>query len=444
MKKKVPFSLTGTGNNFKSRNLPAVILVGILLLACGPVIKGQSLLQQYVDSARVSNPEIIQLTKQIRILELEKKSIKAIYTAPKGYFSSEVDLTPYFNNNGALFSTNPSANAYGYDIAVTNGGLYSALMNVEVPLFAKKPVDHALNFQDQQISALKIRLKNTDFALQQQIAGLYYDALSAQLSYQTQRKTVRLESREVKILEVLTRKGLYKIVDYALLKTNLASDSIRLKDLAIAHRLQLMQLKTSCGITDSSMNELQMEDLTLSSPEEKTSAFLMPYTNDSLTALAENKLFNNRYEPTVTFFSNAGLNAVQLPGIQHNLGLGLGLRLTYTLFDGRQKQVNKAQSLIRIDQASQLKDLKSKDLRMKRTQLLRAIAEARKNLQEQGKLKKQYQELISLYKAEVQKGQVSITAFLMALKNYNDMNLSYGLQQISLNKLINQYNYWNH
>jgi outer membrane protein TolC len=276
------------------------------------------------------------------------------------------------------------------------------------------------------------------------VAGLYYDALGAQLAYQTQKETVNLEAHEVNILEVLTRKGLYKIVDFELLRTNLASDSIRLKDMAIAYRLQLMQLKSSCGIADSSLNELQMEDLPLSSPEENASAFLMPYTNDSLTAIAENKLFNNRYEPTVTFFSNAGLNAVQLPGIQHALGLGLGLRLTYTLFDGKQKQVNQAQSLIRIDQATQLKDLKSKDIRLKRAQLLKAITEARKNLQEQGKLKAQYQNLISLYKAEVQKGQVSITAFLMALKNYNDMKLSYGLQQISLNKLINQYNYWNH
>lgn len=187
-----------------------------------------------------------------------------------------------------------------------------------------------------------------------------------------------------------------------------------------------------------------MEDMALSTPRNKNSVYLLPYTNDSLTAVAENKLFNNRYEPSVTFYSNAGLNAVQLPGIQHNFGLGVGLRLTYTLFDGRQKQVNKAQSLIRINQASELKELKSKDIQLKRVELLKAIEETRKSLQQQGKLTKDYQNLISLYKTEVQKGQVSITAFLMALKNYNDMKLSYGLQQISLNKLINQYNYWNH
>lgn len=443
MKKKAPYFPVGVGNILKKKTFSTGFLL-LMLFMSAPILKGQTLLQEYVDSARVNSPAIVQLKKQIQILELEKKSINATYKAPKGYLSSEVDLTPYFNNNGELFTTNPSSNAYGYDVAITNGGLYSALMNVDVPVFVKKITANAINWQEQQINALKIQLKNSDFTLKQQIVNLYYDALSAQLAYQTQHESVKLLSNEVNILNVLTRKGLYKIVDFELLRTSLSSDSIKLKNLAITYRLQLMQLKSFCGITDTSLIVLKMENLTLSSHQDKTSAFLLPYTNDSLTAIAENRLFNNRYEPSVTFYSNAGLNSSALPGIQHNFGLGVGLRLTYTLFDGKQKQLNKEQSLIRINQSSQLKELKSKDIDLKRTELLKAIGEARKNLQEQERLKKDYENLISLYKAEVQKGQVSITAFLMALRNYNDMKLSYGLEAISLNKLINQYNYWNH
>lgn len=444
MEKKVFRFPAAGGTVLKPKTFFTGFILFLTLFMSAPFLRGQSLLHQYIDSARANNPQIIQFKKQISILELEKKSIKALYKAPKGYLSSEVDLTPYFNNKGDLFSTNPSPNAIGYDVAVTNGGLYSALMNVDVPVFVKNTTANAMKWQEQQINALRIQLKNSDFALQQQIAGLYYNALSAQMAYHTQKESVKLMSHEVKLLYILTRKGLYKIVDFELLKTSLSSDSIKMKNLAITYGLQLMQLKSFCGITDSSINKLQMEDLALSTPRNKNSVYLLPYTNDSLTAVAENRLFNNRYEPSVTFYSNAGLNAVQLPGIQHNFGLGVGLRLTYTLFDGRQKQVNKAQSLIRIHQASELKELKSKEIQLKRVELLKAIEETRKSLQQQGKLTKDYQNLISLYKTEVQKGQVSITAFLMALKNYNDMKLSYGLQQISLNKLINQYNYWNH
>lgn len=444
MEKKVFRFPGGAGTDLKSKTISTGILLFLTLFIFVPFLRGQSLLHQYIDSARINNPQMIQMRKQIGILELGKKSIKAIYKAPKGYLSSEVDLTPYFNNNGNIISTNPSPNAYGYDVAISNGGLYSALMNVDVPVFVKKTTNNALNWQEVQINALKIRLKNFGFALKQQVANLYYNALSAQLSYRTQLESVRLMNHEVNVLKILTQKGLYKIVDFELLKTSLASDSIKLKNLAVSYRLQLMQLKSFCGINDSTRDVLEMKNLMLSTAKPKTSAFLLPYKNDSLSAIAENRLFNNRYEPSVTFFSNAGLNASAIPGIQHYLGLGVGLRLTYTLFDGKQKQVNKEQSLIRMNQSSQLKKLKAKDIRLKRNELLKAISEAKKNLQQQEKLKNEYHNLIALYKAEVQKGQVSITAFLMALRNYNNMKLSYGLQQISLNKLINQYNYWNH
>ena len=444
MKRKISYFHAGTEKTMKSKIIYKSFFLCFIFFVSTPFIKGQNILHQYVDSARINNPQIIQLQKQINIQELGKKSIKAIYKAPKGYLSSEVNLTPYFNNNGNVITTNPSPNAIGYDVAISNGGLYSALMNVNIPVFEKKTTENAINWQEVKIDALKIKLKNSDFALKQQVTNLYYNALSAQLAYRTQQESVKLLNHEVNLLRVLTRKGLYRIVDFELLKTTVASDSIKLKNMAVSYRLQLMQLKSFCGINDSTLDILQMKNLTPSTPEAKTSAFLLPYKNDSLSAIAENRLFNNRYEPSVTFYSNAGLNASAIPGIQHYLGLGVGLKLTYTLFDGKQKQVNKEQSLIRIDQSSKLKELKSKDIQLKRKELLKAIAEAQKNLQQQGKLKKEYQNLIALYKTEVQQGQVSITAFLMALRNYNDMKLSYGLRQISLNKLINQYNYWNH
>lgn len=407
-------------------------------------LQGQTHLVQYLNSARVNSPQIIRLQKQIRVLELGKESIKALYEAPKGYISSDINLTPYFNNNGILFTTNPSPNAIGYDIGITNGGLYSALMNVDIPVFARKSTQNALFWQDQKISQLKIQLKNFYFNLNRQVTGLYFTTLGIQLSYLTQQESVRLLSGEVKIMEQLTRKGLYRLVDYELLKTTLSGDSIKLQNLANAYRLQLMQLKSVCGISDSTLRLLKMEKMEISQPVKSTSSFIEPYINDSLTAIAQNRLFNNRYLPKVMLYSNAGLNAVSLNGIEKKFGLSAGIRLSYALFDGKQKQVSKEQRLVQIDQARSLKKIKIRNIQMQRSALLKAIAEARDNLQKQGKLKYNYQNLIALYKVEVQKGQVPVTGFLMALRNYNDLKLSYGLQEIKLYKLINEYNYWNH
>jgi hypothetical protein len=415
-----------------------------LLSGTFQVLHGQTHLSQYIDSARINNPQIIQLERQIKIMEIGKKSIVAIYQSPKAYLSSDINITPYFNNSGKVFSTNPAAKAIGYDIGITNGGLYSALMNVDIPVFTKKTTKNALFWQDQRINRLKISLQNLNYNLDQQITRLFYNALGAQLSYLIQKESVNLLNREVKIMEQLTRKGLYRLVDYELLKTTLSSDSIKLQNLATTYRLQLMQLKSFCGITGSNLNSLQMEDQTLSQPKATASSFLLPYTNDSLAAIAQNRLFNNKYLPQVKFYSNAGFNAVSLNGIERKLGISTGIRLSYNLFDGKQKQLSKARSLIQIDQAKKLRKIKSKNIHLQRETLLKAIDEAKKNLQKQKRLKQDYKNLISLYKTEVQKGQVPVTGFLMALRNYNNLRLSCGLQEITLNKLISEYNYWNH
>lgn len=407
-------------------------------------LQGQTHLAQYINSARVNSPQIIRLQKQIRVLELGKEKIKALYEAPKGYLSSDINLTPYFNNNGVLFTANPSPNAIGYDIGITNGGLYSALMNVDIPVFARKFTQNALFWQDQKIGRLKILLKNLYFNLNRQVTSIYFTTLGIQLSYLTQQEGVRLLSGEVKIMRQLTRKGLYRLVDYELLKTTLSSDSIKLQNLANDYRLQLMRLKSVCGISDSTLKLLKMEKMEMAKPVTTASSFIAPYINDSLTAVAQNRLFNNRYLPKVMFYSNAGLNAASLNGIEKKFGLSAGIRLSYTLFDGKQKQVSKEQRLVRIDQARLLRRTKTKVILIQRTSLLKSIAEAKANLQKQDKLKHNYENLIALYKVEVQKGQTPVTGFLMALRNYNDLKLSYGLQEIKLNKLINEYNYWNH
>ncbi len=190
--------------------LPDLFFVSLFILLLSwpfQFLQGQTHLAQYINSARVNSPQIIRLQKQIRVLELGKKSIKALYEAPKGYISSNINLTPYFNNNGILFTTNPSPNAIGYDIGITNGGLYSALMNVDIPVFARKSTQNALFWQDQKIGRLKILLKNLYFNLNRQVTGIYFTTLGIQLSYLTQQESVRLLSGEVKVMAQLTRKG---------------------------------------------------------------------------------------------------------------------------------------------------------------------------------------------------------------------------------------------
>ncbi|MBN2638762.1 MAG: TolC family protein [Bacteroidales bacterium] len=403
----------------------------------------QNRLQQYIDSARVNNPGMIQLQKQIQLLELGKKSIRASYQAPTGYISSEVNVTPYLNNHGQLISPNPDPNAIGYDINISNGGLYSALMNVDIPLFAKKATQNALFRQDKQIEQLKISYKTADLDLKRQVTDLYLNTLASQMLLKVQQQRVQLLSQEVQIMKRLTEKGMYRLIDFELLRTTLSGDSIQLHSLTNAYQLQLMQLRAACGINNSSFVFLQENKISMMTPTQGTSLFLQSYVNDSTTAVADNRVFNNRYLPQVTLYSNAGLNAVALNGIERKVGASAGIRLSYTLFDGKQKKTNEEETMVRIDQAQILKKIQYKHILMQRSMLRISIAEAAFNLNKQEKLKENYQKLMDLYRAEVQKGQVRVPGFLLALRNYNDLKLSYELQKIKLYRLINEYNYWN-
>lgn len=428
----------------KRASILFLIFIPIVFFIMPGKATAQTTLKEYIDSARINNSQLITLQNQIEIFKLGKKSMKAIYSAPKGYISSDINLVPYFNNKGGLFTTNPSVNAVGYDIGITNGGLYSALFNVDFPVFSKKQTDNALFWQNQQINTLKIRKNNLLLNIDRQVTNLYFTTLGVQLSYLTQKETVRLLSEEVKIMEQLTQKGLYRLVDYELLKTTLSNDSITLKNMENTFHISILKLKSACGIADTTVSFLKTEKLSQHPVNKQLSVFVQPYVNDSTTAVARDKLFNNRYLPKVILYSNAGLNAVSLNGIEKKLGLSAGIRLLYTLFDGKQKEVSKEQRLMQIDKAKQLKQLKTKSLVMQRRSLLKAINEARKNLEQQNRLKVNYKKLIKMYQIEVQRGQVPITGFLMALRNYNTLKLSYGLQEIKLYQLINEYNYWNH
>jgi hypothetical protein len=49
-----------------------------------------------------------------------------------------------------------------------------------------------------------------------------------------------------------------------------------------------------------------------------------------------------------------------------------------------------------------------------------------------------------LYQDEVKRAQISVIDLITFLKKYSSINLAVSIKEITLNKLINEYNYWNH
>jgi hypothetical protein len=75
--------------------------------------------------------------------------------------------------------------------------------------------------------------------------------------------------------------------------------------------------------------------------------------------------------------------------------------------------------------------------------LLQNIGKVRIELNKEKQIQIEYKELLELYQDEVKRAQISVIDLITFLKKYSSINLTVSIKEITLNKLINEYNYWN-
>lgn len=91
----------------------------------------QNNLDYYVAQAKQNSPTYVEFRNAEKFVQLQAKLIEVQNKAINVNFTSDLYFSPYFNNNGNLIAiTNmPDSKAIGYDVNVSNGGLYSAQLN---------------------------------------------------------------------------------------------------------------------------------------------------------------------------------------------------------------------------------------------------------------------------------------------------------------------------
>lgn len=431
-------------HRMKHSKIVRVFLKLFLLFFCLPYFSSsQNSLQVYLDSALMNNPEVVSIQTQIRSFEYDNQMISAVLQAPKAFISSEVLVSPYINNDGKLIDIEPSAKAIGYDIGITNGGLYSVLFNLELPLLKGKQVSHLQEQNLVEVERLKTRLSLIKNEVNRSIGNLYFDVLSQQATVERNRQNAELLNDQFLRIKALTTKGLFRISDYKLMELELKSDSIDLNTSINELELAIRQLKAACGIRNNEISKLNSPVVALSKPVEKPSLFLSTFKQDSLATVSQLKVFDDRYQPQLNVYANSGLNSTSIPNLQRHFGASAGIQLTYTLFDGQQKKINQDQQMLRIDEAMQQKELKLHEVKTQTEALLKNIEKSKAELSRQKQIRAEYKELLQLYQDEVKYAQISVINLIAFLQKYCDINLAVSLKEITINKQINEYNYWN-
>ena len=91
----------------------------------------------FYQTLAAQNNATIKENKNLKQFNLLQKDLQiAQFKKPQISVSADYLLAPYFFNNNQFLSVsqNPEKKSFGYDNAITNGGLYAAQLNANLPL----------------------------------------------------------------------------------------------------------------------------------------------------------------------------------------------------------------------------------------------------------------------------------------------------------------------
>lgn len=398
----------------------------------------------FVERAK-ENATILNENKNLlKIGEIQNSIIIAQNKAFQINATSEVLVAPYLNNNGKIIdiTTTPSANAYGYDVGITNGGLYSAQVNVTKNLFNKAATDNLLFQNKIQNNTIKFSSEEITHTITKNITDVYIIAYQLQLQEEFTKEILKDLEKRLQVVELLVKRAILMESDYLLLQLDIEGKKLELQQIQNNLKIVISQLYSLSGMAIGTVEQLEAPSFSSAS---KPSQFFYQkkFKNDSLQIVANQRVFENQYKPQITAYANTGLNAVEIPTIYRRFGASAGLRLTIPIYDGKQRKYNAQQSVLKEESLEFYKDNArvqlDNNIQTIEKQIL-ALDDIMLLLDKQ--LEKQIN-ILEIYKGKLVQGQISIVDYLNVIQNYK-IN-SYTKLQMQTNHwlLKSQYNYIN-
>ncbi len=413
-----------------------------IILSFSKLIFSQNSLDYFINKALDNSPQIKNYNNLFLINNLQKKLDEAQNSAFQIYLTGDYLFAPYFNNNGHLISTNPDPKAIGYDVGITNGGQYSALLNVDKNIF-NGPLLDALNNQRMiQDKSYENQLITEKHNLGKAVTNQYLNTLQNLEIYKLSKEIYRNLENQLKITGDLVQKGAARVHDYLLLKVETKSEKISLNQTWQSYKNGLFQLYSICGIRDTETVMIDSVNLDLTMKSD-TSGFLKQYYLDSLSSSAQQNVFETKYLPQIKLFFNTGLNAVEIDNIQRRFGLSAGISLSVPILDGGQRDITRQQNLIAEKITSDFKSYASKNIYMQRRDAENRINSLKENLEDFRNQVEDYKKLLNISLNQLAKGNLSMIEYLTELRNYIDLQKNYISTEINYQLEISNYNYWN-
>jgi outer membrane protein TolC len=405
--------------------------IGILALFGGTVVIGQSnSLDFYVGRALENSPLLNDYRNQALLGQLDSQLIKASY---------QPQVTGSSNNSYA-----PVIHGYGYDQAISNGGNYTTVVQVNKTLVGQHHLQTQYETIRLQNQGLTNTAKITEQDLKKNVTAQYITAYGDLQQLIFNREIYALLEKEEVLLKDLTQKNVYRQTDYLAFLVTLKQEGLLLRQLEIQYRNDHGMLNYLCGIVDTAATTLDDPGIQLQTlPDINGSVFFRQYHLDSLKLRNDRSLIDFSYKPKANLFADGGFSSSLAYQAYKNFGVSFGFSVTVPIYDGHQRKLQYSKLEVQERTRTGYKSFFTNQYNQQIAQLTQQLKATEDLIGQINDQVRYSQTLIDVNGKLLGTGDAKIADYILALSNYLNAKNLLTQNNITRLQIINQINYWN-
>jgi len=382
----------------------------------------------YMEALRSNHPVIRDFENQARLTELENLKIRSEYRLPNVFATANLMKAPVING-------------VGYDEAISNGALYSTLINVEQPILNPS---YKAESEMNKIKAGRYRFQGqlSLREMEKQVTNQYIMCFTGQQHLLSAKEIRELLEEQYKTSCILAKSGIIKTSDILLLEIELGNEDMNITELHLQFSKDITILNSLCGLNDTLETNFSSLNIQIIRSDSAGSRYDYQFTTDSLIAENSLKISGQKYKPQISAFANLGVNAIDPANIYSNRGFSAGIDLKINLYDGQQQRINRQQTQIQLESIDNFKRFFNIQRIQSRQSLLKQIESIRVEMKLAEDQLNKYKTLLSIYRQGLSNGDISILAYLTILHTYQKTSDEYFNFSQQIQNAINEYNYW--
>lgn len=387
-------------------------------------------LDYYLERGLQNSPLLKDYQNQIHSATLDSLMVVAT-RRPQINANATVYYAPTFNNG-----------MNGYDEVISNIGDYSAIIGVQQNIFNNKTISNKYSAIQLQKQSLENTRKISANELKRVITNQYITVYSEYSDLSFNQAFLKLMLDEKEIMKTLVDHGVYKQTDYLSLLIETQSQGILVHQLMTQLTKEVRYINQLCGINEPCQDKFDIPSL---SKRDQVNYILSPlfiqYRLDSLKILNEKSLVDVRYLPKISWAADAGFLSSTPSSFYQHYGFSVGLNLSIPIYDGQQRKLDYQKLVISENTRANYESYFKNQYNVQVLQLNNDLTNNKVLIDQLKSQRSSSEELINLAKAQLNYGNIPITEFINAAKNYILVNRNLTQAQLKELVIINELNY---